>query len=165
LHIDFWLSFWGALVVRLFGFLSAGSGRAASRTRDGLERKRRPERAIRLSLATHDHALKCWKQRALVLDNVDAHRSFTAGMCTPCVPAKNPGGRWRWRLPRVMHDLVTTSTMVCPVSARWVAQASWARRCAGPSEWRHRGPASRPSRSRSGCRARSVQAGRGCEPR
>src|SRR5664279_4251275 len=38
----------------------------------------------------HDHALKCWKQRALALDNVDAHRSFTAGMCTQRVPAKDP---------------------------------------------------------------------------
>jgi hypothetical protein len=41
-------------------------------------------------LAMHDHALKCWKQRALALDNVDAHRSFTAGMCTQRVPAKDP---------------------------------------------------------------------------
>src|SRR5664279_3364139 len=42
----------------------------------------------------HDHALECWKQRALALDSVDAHRSFTAGnvypMCTrqgSCVAA------------------------------------------------------------------------------
>jgi hypothetical protein len=50
----------------------------------------RLERAIRLSLAMHGQALKCWKQRALALGNVDAHRSFTAGMCTQCVPVKDP---------------------------------------------------------------------------
>src|SRR5664279_3719901 len=30
---------------------------------------------------------------ALALGNVDAHRSFTAGMCTRCVPVKDPVSR------------------------------------------------------------------------